>query len=199
VDVAPERLDRWLENFAGRHGPWSADGLLVTAEDGATAELSPPPGAPAPEDLGDLRRAAGEPRRIGLLLARKGAVAVGVASGTQLVVSKVDTHYVQGRTAAGGWSQQRFARRRDNQAKAAAADGAGIAARLLLPEVRTLSALVTGGDHTAVDTILTSPALQPLIALRSDRFLDVPEPRKTVLEDAITQARAVRILVKDPA
>ncbi|WP_433726920.1 acVLRF1 family peptidyl-tRNA hydrolase [Actinoplanes sp. CA-051413] len=198
VDVAPERLTRWLENFAGRHGPWTADGLLLTAEDGATAELAAPPGSPETKDLDGLRRAAGESRRIGLLLARKGAVAVGVADGPKLVVSKVDTHYVQGRTAAGGWSQQRFARRRDNQAKAAAADGAGIAARLLLPEVRTLSALVTGGDHTAVDTILAAVPLQPLAALRSDRFLEVPEPRKTVLEDAIAQARAVRILVKDP-
>ncbi len=199
MDVAPERLTRWLENFAGRHGPWTADGLLVTAADGATAELSPPPGVPDATDLETLSWEAGESRRIGLLLARKGAVAVGVAAGTRLVVSKVDTHYVQGRTAAGGWSQQRFARRRDNQAKAAAADGAGIAARLLLPEVRTLSALVTGGDHTAVDTILASAPLRPLAALRSERFLDVPEPRKTVLEEAIAQARAVRILVRDPA
>jgi hypothetical protein len=199
VDVAPERLTRWLENFAARHGPWTAAGLLLTAEDGATAELSAPPGAPDANELDELRREAGEPRRIGLLLARKGAVAVGVAAGTKLVISKVDTHYVQGRTAAGGWSQQRFARRRDNQAKAAAADGAGIAARLLLPEVRTLSALVTGGDHTAVDTILATPNLQPLGILRSDRFLEVPEPRRTVLEDAIAQARAIRILVRDPA
>jgi len=198
VDVAPERLTRWLENFAARHGPWTAAGLLLTAEDGATAELSPPPGALEAKDLDGLRREAGEPRRIGLLLARKGAVAVGVAAGTKLVVSKVDTHYVQGRTAAGGWSQQRFARRRDNQAKAAAADGAGIAARLLLPEVRALSTLVTGGDHTAVDTILATPNLQPLSTLRSDRFLEVPEPRRTVLEDAIAQARAIRILVRDP-
>jgi hypothetical protein len=197
VDVAPERLPRWLENFAARHGLWTAAGLLVTAEDGATAELSPPPGSPAVADLEELRQMAVRPRRIGLLLARKGAVAVGVAVGAELVVSKVDTHYVQGRTAAGGWSQQRFARRRDNQAKAATADGAGIAARLLLPEVRTLSALVTGGDRTAVDAILAAPALQEVAALRNDRFLDVPEPRRTVLEDAVAQARAVRILVRD--
>ncbi|GIE46695.1 hypothetical protein Ani05nite_02290 [Amorphoplanes nipponensis] len=198
MDVAPERLGRWLENFAGRHGPWTATGLLLTAEDGATAELTAPPGAPATDDLEELRSQAGKPRRLGLLLARKGAVAVGVASGARLLVSKVDTHYVQGRTAAGGWSQQRFARRRDNQARAAAADGAGIAARLLLPEVRTLSALVTGGDHTAVDTILAFPTLRGLVELRSERFLDVPEPRRSVLEDAIVQARAVRILVRDP-
>jgi hypothetical protein len=49
-----------------------------------------------------------------------------------------------------------------------------------------------------VDTILTAPPLQPLLILRSERFLEVPEPRKTVLEEAIAQARAVRILVKDP-
>ena len=40
----------------------------------------------------------------------------GVAEGDRLVASKVDSYYVQGRTAAGGWSQQRFARRRENQA-----------------------------------------------------------------------------------
>jgi peptide subunit release factor 1 (eRF1) len=146
--------------------------------------------------LDDLVNA--EPRRLGLLLARKGAVAVGVADGTELVASKVETHYVQGRTAAGGWSQQRFARRRDNQAKAAAADGAAIAERILLPEVRALHALVCGGDRAAVDAILAAPVLAPLAELRADRFLDVPEPRHAVLVAAVAQARAVRIRLNDP-
>ena len=196
VDVAPERLPRWLENFAKRHGPYRADGLHLVADDGATADLEPPIGAPAVRTIEDLAKP--EPRRLGLLLARKGAVAVGVADGDELVVSKVDTHYVQGRTAAGGWSQQRFARRRDNQAKAAAADGAAIVVRLLLPEVRALHALVCGGDRAAVDAILAAPVLAPVAALRADRFLDVPEPRHAVLVAAVTQARAVRILLHDP-
>jgi hypothetical protein len=198
VDVAPERLSRWLENFERRHGPYRAEGLTVVAADGATAELAWPPGAQGvPDDLETLRKAVAEPRRLGLLLARKGAVAVGVADGDKLLTSKVDTHYVQGRTAAGGWSQQRFARRRDNQAKAATADGAGIVARVLLPEVRSLAALVAGGDRTAVDAILATPALAPLAALRADRLLDVPEPRHAVLVAAIARARAVRILVRE--
>ncbi len=197
IDVAPERLPRWLENFAGRHGPYTADGLVLTAEDGATARLAPPPGAVGVPDVPDLLREAPRDRRLGLLLARKGAVAVGVAAGPGLVVSKVDTHYVQGRTAAGGWSQQRFARRRDNQAKAAAADGSAIAVRLLLPEVRTLDALVTGGDRTAVEAILAVPELAPLRALRDERFLDVPEPRHAVLVAAGAPARAVRILIRE--
>jgi hypothetical protein len=195
VDVAPDRLLRWLENFAARHGGYTADGLHLIASDGATADLEPPPGAPGAATIDELVAAR---YRIGLLLARKGAVAAGIADGDRLVTSKVDAHYVQGRTAAGGWSQQRFARRRDNQAKAAAADGVAIVARVLLPEVRTLAALVCGGDRGAVAAILATPALAPLAALRADRLLDVPEPRHAVLVAAVAQARAIRILIRDP-
>ena len=198
VEVAPERLPRWLANFERRHGPYREEGLTLLAEDGATAEWRTPPGVREVTTLADLVREAGLPRRLGLLLARKGAVAVGVADGAELVASKVDTHYVQGRTAAGGWSQQRFARRRVNQAKAAAADGAGIVERLLLPEVRTVAALVTGGDRTAIDAVLAAPRLAPVAALRAERVLDVPEPRHAVLVSAVAAARAVSVLVREP-
>ncbi|GAA0465137.1 hypothetical protein Ade02nite_48240 [Paractinoplanes deccanensis] len=198
VDVAPERLPRWLENFERRHGPYRHEGLTLIAEDGASAAWEPPPGAPRVETLAELIAEAVRPRRLGLLLARKGAVAVGIAEGDKLVASKVDTHYVQGRTAAGGWSQQRFARRRDNQAKAAAADGAGIVGRILRPAVRGLSTVVTGGDRTAVEAILAVPQLAPVAAVRAERFLDVPEPRHAVLVSAIAGARAVSVLVREP-
>ncbi|WP_091349984.1 acVLRF1 family peptidyl-tRNA hydrolase [Micromonospora rhizosphaerae] len=202
VEVDPARVARWVEGFADRHGPPTTTvqeyGLLLSAPDGATAELHTPPGAAAATDVPGFVVAAAAPRRLGLLLARKGAVAVGVAAGTDLVVSKVDTRYVQGRTAAGGWSQQRFARRRDNQAKAALGDAVELAVRLLLPEAATLSALVCGGDRRSVDTVLADRRLAPLAALRAERLLDVPEPRQAVLVGAIAAARAVRILVRDP-
>jgi hypothetical protein len=198
VDVAPERLPRWLENFASRHGAYTQTGLTLVAADGASATWHEPPGAPKVETMVELIRVAQAPRRLGLLLARKGAVAVGIAEGTQLVASKVERHYVQGRTAAGGWSQQRFARRRDNQAKAGAADGADIVGRILLPAVRELAALVTGGDRSAVDAILGSPALDAVAKLRAERLLDVPEPRHAVLVSAVAGARAVSVLVREP-
>ncbi|MEO3923207.1 acVLRF1 family peptidyl-tRNA hydrolase [Micromonosporaceae bacterium B7E4] len=203
VDVPPARLARWLAGFAERHGgppevDAGPDGLRLTAPDGTLAVLHPPPGVPTPDDLPAFAAQVVAPRRLGLLLARKGAVAVGVAEGDRLVVSKVDSRYVQGRTAAGGWSQQRFARRRDNQAKAAAADGAELAVRLLLPEAGRLAAVVAGGDRRAVETILADRRLAPVAALRAERLLDVPEPRHTVLVDAISAARAVRVLVRDP-
>ncbi|MBQ0906287.1 acVLRF1 family peptidyl-tRNA hydrolase [Micromonospora sp. U21] len=210
VEVDPARLGRWVEGFAERHGPPAVTteeyGLLLTGPDGATAELHAPPGAaddlaapPAGGDLPGFLAAAVAPRRIGLLLARKSAVAVGVAAGEDLVVSKVDSRYVQGRTAAGGWSQHRFARRRDNQAKAALGEAVELAVRLLLPQAGTLDAVVAGGDRRTVDGILADRRLAPLAALRADRLLDVPEPRHAVLVAAVTAARAVRVLVRDPA
>jgi hypothetical protein len=202
VDLAPGRLERWLAGFVARHGPPQVDvreyGVHLAAPDGATAQWHRPPGARAAADLAGFVAAAEQSRRIGLLLARRGAVGVGVAEGDRLTVSKVDTHYVQGRTAAGGWSQQRFARRRENQARAAAGDAADLAARVLLPVAARLDALVTGGDRRTVDAILADPRLAPLAALRADRLLDVPEPRHAVLVDAVAAARAVRVLVREP-
>jgi VLRF1 release factor-like protein len=198
VEVDPARLPRWLDGFQERHGGLAAspgdDGVLVvTGEDGAVAELHPPPGATAGADLLAFVAAAQAPRRLGLLLARKSAAAVGIADGAELVVSKVDSWYVQGRTAAGGQSQQRFARRRVNQASAAAGKAADIAARLLLPAAAELAAVVTGGDRATVEAILADPRLGPVARLRHERHLPVPTPNLGVLRAAVAAARAVGI------
>jgi hypothetical protein len=202
VDVAPERVARWIDGFTARHGRPEAlareYGVLLEAPDGATAALHAPPGAAPPGDLAGFLAEARADRRIGLLLARRGAVALGVADGAALVASKVDTRYVQGRTAAGGWSQQRFARRRDNQTRAALSGAADLAVRLLLPEADRLAVVVTGGDRQSVEVILADRRLAPIAARRAARLLDVPEPRHAVLVDAVAAARAVRILVRDP-
>ncbi|BCB78541.1 acVLRF1 family peptidyl-tRNA hydrolase [Phytohabitans flavus] len=197
VEVDPERLARWVEGFADRHGQPDATitgyGISLHAPDGASAELHAPPGVTGYADLPAFLAAALEPRRLGLLLARKGAVALGIALGDRLEASKVDTSYVQSRTAAGGWSQQRFARRRENQAKAAAGDASDLAVRVLLPEAASLATLVCGGDRRTVDTILADRRLAPLAAIRAERHLQVPDPRHAVLVDAARAARAVAI------
>lgn len=178
-----------------------ADGrLVVTGADGAVAELYPPPGAPAAADLAGFVAAAQAPRRLGLLLARKAAAAMGVADGGELTVSKVDSWYVQGRTAAGGQSQQRFARRRVNQASAAAGKAADLAVRLLLPPAAAgeLAALVTGGDKPTVASILGDPRLTALAALRTERHLPVPTPNLATLRNAVPAARSVVIHIVEP-
>ena len=68
---------------------------------------------------------------LGIILVRRGGYAVGLAHGDRLTAHKVGTRYVQSRTAAGGWSQQRFARRRANQADGLVGAVAEHAVRLL--------------------------------------------------------------------
>jgi hypothetical protein len=218
VDVDPERLPAWLNRFAVNHGGYRVAGadeagrveapLRIEAGDGTTLGLWPPPGATVRPDLEQFIDEALQPRRIGLLLARQASVAVGIAEGPCLIESKVDTYYVQSRTAAGGWSQQRYARRRVNQARAAAESAADQVVRVLLPAVDRqvdphhavdhLAAVVTGGDRRTVAAILADPRLAPLRPLVADRFLAVGEPRRRTLEEAVTLARQVRILVRDP-
>lgn len=202
MEVDPARLPRWLDGFRERHGDFEvrvgAEALVVTGRDGVAAHLHPPPGAPLGSDLAAFVAHAAEPRRLGLLLARKGAAAFGVAFGDELERHKVDSWYVQSRTAAGGQSQQRFARRRANQAAAAAGKAADLAARILLPGADRLAALVTGGDRTTVERVLADPRLAPLRARRSPRHLPVPTPNLAVLRAAVAAARSVMIHIPPP-
>jgi hypothetical protein len=195
VEVDPERLSRWLAGFGERHGDVEArplgEGLRIIGADGEVAECHLLAGTAG--DIDGLVAEALRPRRLGLLLLRRGGYGVGVAQGRELVASKVGSRYVQSRTAAGGWSQQRFARRRDNQAKAAAGDAADVVLRLLVAEAGRLDAVVTGGDRRLVDEVLADPRLAPLRRLRAARFLDVPDPKLTVLKAAVAAARSVRI------
>jgi hypothetical protein len=197
VEVDPERLPRWLDGFRRRHGDIavtpSGTVLVVAGFDGVVAELRPPPGAGAGCDLAEFVAAAQAPRRLGLLLARRSAAAVGIACGDRLETSKVDSWYVQGRTAAGGQSQQRFARRRENQAAAAAGRAADIAVRLLAPVAGELAAVVTGGDRRTVEAILSDPRLARVASRRAGRHLDVATPNLAVLREGVRRARAVTI------
>jgi hypothetical protein len=204
LGVVPERLGRWLDGVAERHGPVTgtrADGgvLHLTCADGTTVTLRAPFGwVPEPPLLAGLTAAAAVPRRAGVLLVRRGRWAVGVVAGRELVVSKVDSRLVQGRTAAGGWSQQRFARRRGHQTDAVVAAAADTAARVLLPHAGGLAALATGGDRGLVEEVLADPRLRPLAALRPVR-LDVGEPTKAVLLTTPDLVRAVEVTVVEPA
>lgn len=190
VTVAPERLERWLAGFAGRHGPVTSSGTRFTGADGSVAEVE----VPFPPLHGDLLRHVLAERRVGVLLVRRGGHAAGVFAGPELVRSKVGSRHVQGRTAAGGWSQQRFARRRDGQAAVAVHAAAEDAVGVLL--AGPLDALRIGGDRASVDAVLYDRRLAPLRPLVTGVLLDVPDPRLRVLQ--AVRVRDVRILVRDP-
>jgi Actinobacteria/chloroflexi VLRF1 release factor len=205
LGVAPERLDRWLDGVATRHGSFTdvrvddEGAVHVACADTTTVVLTAPHGwTPRATPLTAFAAAVKAPHRTAVLLVRRGRWAVGVSDGPELVVSKVDSRQVQGRTAAGGWSQQRFARRRGNQTDAVVTSTADTAARVLLPHAATLEALATGGDKGLVAEVLTDPRLRALGALPRLGPLDVGEPTKAVLLDTPTQFRAVRVHIVEP-
>jgi hypothetical protein len=203
--VEPERLAGWLDRFADRHGgvaESTADPLAVTvtAGDGAVAECRvpfPPLVVDPAEEYGGLVGHALADRRVGVLLVRLGGHAAGVFAGDRLVASKVGARQVHGRSAAGGQSQQRFARRREGQVRVALAAAADVAAAVLVPVAPTLDAVVLGGDRRAVDAVLADPRLAPLRPLVVEARIDVPDPRLKVLQGTPALFRAVRIRVAD--
>jgi Actinobacteria/chloroflexi VLRF1 release factor len=198
VAVPAARVGRWVENFAGRHGETSLvveEGTLAgRAPDGSTFRARLPFATPydGPAEVGELVDAVRPPGRWGVLLVRKGGFAVARMTGAEIAEHKIGQRHVQGRTKAGGQSQQRFARRRVNQARQAYEAAAEHAARIL---GGAAVLVVTGGDHAAVDEVLTDPRLRHLIV--TEPWLAVPDPRRSVLDHAVAEAMSVRIEVRN--
>jgi hypothetical protein len=196
VLVPAARFVRWVDNFSSRHGEAALrieDAALAgAAPDGSWFAARLPMGTSydGPVEVGRFVAAAEPPEEWGVLLVRKGGFAVARLSATTLAEHKIGQRHVQGRTKAGGQSQQRFARRRDNQARQANEAAADHAARIL--GERPLR-VVTGGDHGAVDEVLADARLRRLEV--TGPWLAVPDPRRAVLDRAIADAQSIRVEV----
>lgn len=140
-------------------------------------------------------------RTVGVLLVRLGGYAAGVFTGPDqhLAASKVGSRLVHGRSAAGGQSQRRFARRREKQANEALGAAADTAAAVFGPYNGRLDAVVLGGDKRAMSGLADDPRLRPFLDLAVDRFLTVPDPRLAVLKGTPRMFTAIRIRLTDPA
>lgn len=210
VEVEPRRVPGWFERFADSHGgvvetELSARRVRVAADDGAVVEvdvpfgeLPPPHGRQEGLAVASLVEHLRKPRRIGLVLVRLGAHSVGIARDGVVERSNTDRHLVHGRNKAGGWSQQRFARRREGQSQRSLASAADAVAKTLLPEAAELDGVVLGGDKKALQTLREDTRLADLLSRAEPRVLDVPEPRRTVLDDAAQRAIAVEVAIYDP-
>jgi hypothetical protein len=215
VEVSPERLAAWLESFAQRHGGIAVESgpAVVTfrAGDGALAQAHVP-FPPLPEGAGDgsgpvtdsaehISAHARADRAVGVLLVRLGGYAAGVFTGPEphLVASKVGSRLVHGRSAAGGTSQQRFARRREKQASEALGAAADTAAAVFGQFAGKLDAVVLGGGRRAIAGLRDDARLRPYLDLAVERFLTVPDPRLAVLRSTPRLFRAIRIRLTGPA
>jgi hypothetical protein len=210
IEVAPARFPGWIDSFGDRHGAVVAtqtnDSIDFTAADGSVAacQVPFPPLAPSTEtEAAALAKLMADhataDRTVGVFLVRLGGYAAGVFTGTEpkLTASKVGSRLVHGRSAAGGQSQQRFARRRENQAHQALAAAADTAAAVFGPY--PLDALVLGGDRRAFAPIRTDPRLAKYFEAEADLFLTVPDPRLAVLKETPKLFRVIRISLTEPA
>ena len=205
VLVPAARVPRWFENFAGRHGAYRlsvADGALhAEAEDGSCAVATLPWALQyaGPADPASFAEAARAELRWGVLVVRRGGFAIAAGTGLTPAYTKVGRRHVQGQTKAGGWSQQRYARRRDNQVRAAFEAAADHAHRVLHTEFGGVQSLVCGGDRPAVEAVLEDARLGDLRQVRTERWLAVGDPSAEVLRKAVADAHATQVMVTDPA
>jgi Actinobacteria/chloroflexi VLRF1 release factor len=192
VEVSAQRLAGWLERFEARHGALSWRGVdgaaAARATDGAEAVIRLAYPLPADADPATIGSVALAFDRFGLVLVRRGGYAVGRVADGRVVASRTGTRYVQGQTKAGGQSQKRYARRRANQAAALVRSAAAAVDEVLGP---WRGPLVGGGDRDLVRQVLEAATGE--YAAPVPRWLDVGNPRRRVLDEAVAAARAARI------
>lgn len=193
VLVPAARWARWRENFERSHGTTTSgvedDALVGRAADGSHFAAR----MPFDRAWDDAAVSAAPPEDWAVLLVRKGGFAIARLAGTEWTASKTGQRHVQGRTKAGGQSQQRFARRRDNQARQAFEAAADHAVRLLGDGAAGSLPTVTGGDRAAVEEVLTEPRLRSVAVVGP--WLAVPDPRRAVLEKAVLDAQSLMVTV----
>lgn len=209
LELTPQRFERWWEKFHVEHpgvGCRIVDqGVELASSDGSLARFTG--WYPVGGDDDPIVRLLQRPREVGLILLRRGGYSVGLATevdadhSVELLDHKTGTRYVQARTAAGGWSQQRFARRRENQADELLRVTIEHAARILAPLLereQTERGVVVGGDALLIEEVLADPKLQGLRGLVRREFWDLPDPRFKVLQDTFRRSRMVKVAVYNP-
>ena len=140
-----------------------------------------------------LRNLLGVDYNIALVLVHLGAYAVGLCRGEKLITSKVGTGLVHGRHKKGGSSQMRFQRRREKQATEFLDRVCLHAREHLEPQAKTIDYMVYGGPR---QTVMQLQKHCPFLRAFQDRVLtvlDVPDPRRDVLEKAVVRLWSSRI------
>ncbi len=206
VEIEPARLAGWVNRFAGRNDGLAAIDIeearvVLRGGDGTTASIAvpfPPFVVGHREPVEAVLDHVASIGATAVVLVRAGAYSIGVVKDGTVLSSTTDRQYVQGRTAAGGWSQQRYARRRGNQLRASQQSAVEAAVRILTPIMGTLQAVVVGGDGPSLATVLDDPRLSALNALPRRTFGDVAEPRRAVLDEIAARTLTVEITVRSP-
>jgi Actinobacteria/chloroflexi VLRF1 release factor len=167
-----------------------ANGALVFASTLRTVTLIPPLRLREGDPLVVIHAALNREATVAVLLLRLGRYAVGVFHGRELATSKTDTRYVGGQHKAGGWSQKRFSRIREKQARELYDKACEVAKSVLGPREGEIETLWLGGDRHVLNAFTgRCPWLNDTFAGRfAERRLATPVPSLAGLKSAIDDA-----------
>ena len=210
----PGHFLSYLESLGLEHGNWlqeikglpaglieSETGLVLLWSDDCKYVLVPP----FPVDLNQffpawdtsyLRALLDKKYLLGVVLLRLGGYSVGVFEGDQLLTSKTGTRFVKGRHRAGGQSQRRFARRREEQARELFDKACSVVATQFAAYEERLDYVFLGGDRLTLHSFLKRcEYLQRLGGKTLARVLPVGKPRYEALRNAPSQIWKTQVFV----
>jgi hypothetical protein len=195
--------DNWLQEMRGLPASLveSETGLVLFWSDDAKYALLPP----FPVDLNQsfpawdtsyLRMLLDKKYLLGVVLLRLGGYSVGVFEGDRLLTSKTGTRFVKGRHRAGGQSQRRFERRREEQARELFDKACLVVAAKFADYEKRLDYVFLGGDRLTLRSFLKRcEYLQGLADKTLGRVLSVAKPRYEALREAPSQIWKTRVFV----
>jgi len=212
--VKPGQLSPYLESIGREYGNWlqgmrglpaslveSETGLVLLWSDDRKYVLLPP----FPIDLNQffpawdasyLRSLLDKKYLLGVVLLRLGGYSVGVFEGDRLLTSKTGTRFVKGRHRAGGQSQRRFERRREEQARELFDKACSVVTAKLAEYEKRLDYVFLGGDKLTLGSFLKRcEYLQGLTGKTLGRVLNVAKPRYEALRNAPAQIWKTRVFV----
>ena len=212
--VKPGQLSPYLESIEREYGSWlhemgelpanlaeSETGLVLFWSDDPKYVLLPPfpiglnQFSPA-WDASYLRTLLDKRYLLGVVLLRLGGYSVGVFEGDRLLTSKTGTRFVKGRHRAGGQSQRRFERRREEQSRELFDKACSVVTTKFADYEKRLDYVFLGGDKLTLRSFLKRcEYLQGLADKTLDRVLNVAKPRYEALCNTPTQIWKTRVFV----
>lgn len=150
-------------------------------------------------DVEPLRDLLERQRKVAVLVLRLGGFAVGIYDGEALAQSKVGRRFVKGRHRKGGSSSGRFARRRQEQARALFDKACEVLGQQLDAYPGTLDHFLLAGERETLRAFEKRCArLEGLKGVRLGRTFDVAEPSLKALQALPRTLYQARVLTFGP-
>ncbi len=212
--VRPGQLPSYLESIGRECGNWlhemeglpaslaeSETGLVLFWSDEHKYVLLPPFPVDQSQsfpawDTSYLKALLDKKYLLGVVLLRLGGYSVGVFEGDRLLTSKTGTRFVKARHKAGGRSQKRFARRREEQARWLFDKACSVVATQFAAYEERLDYVFLGGDRLTLHSFLKRcEYLQGLADKTLARVISVAKPRYEALQNAPSLIWKTRVFV----